>query len=223
MNRFHDSVIRPLLDEHRPRIIVEIGAFDGAHTRRLLEWTRPNDAVLHVVDPAPQFDLTGWSEGSWSLPEDPQCKLWPYRSLEVLPRLGAVDMVLIDGDHNWYTVVRELAALGRRRHWPLVVLHDVEWPYARRDCYFDPDSIPAEFRQPIGHGGVVEGVRELVPDGLNAGAPHALHEGGPRNGVLTALEDFLHVRPDLRAEFVSGNHGLAIVTSYDNPRIPVSP
>ena len=31
---------------------------------------------------------------------------------------------------------------------PLLVLHDVGWPYGRRDLYYDPDDIPASTASP---------------------------------------------------------------------------
>ena len=35
-------------------------------------------------------------------------------SLDVLPKLGPFDFVLIDGDHNWHTVLNELRLLERK-------------------------------------------------------------------------------------------------------------
>jgi hypothetical protein len=52
-----------------------------------------------------------------------------------------------------------------------------------------------------------------VEDGINACFAHALHEGGPQNGVLTAVEDFISNAPfevDFRSLPFFG--GLAILT-----------
>jgi hypothetical protein len=129
-----------------------------------------------------------------------------------------MDAALIDGDHNWYTVYNELGQLRRtsrdaRVPMPVCILHDVGWPYGRRDLYYAPETIPAEFRQEYACAGIVRNERRLVSDGgLNAHLPNAVEEGGPRNGVLTALEDFAaeHDQP-LRTVVLPVHFGLAIV------------
>jgi hypothetical protein len=75
---------------------------------------------------------------------------------------------------------------------PLALCHDVCWPYGRRDLYYEPDAIPAHARQPWRRAGIVPGRAELVDgEGLNAHLCNAVDEGGPGNGVLTAVEDFV--------------------------------
>ena len=81
---------------------------------------------------------------------------------------------------------------------PLLVFHDVCWPLARRDQYAAPDRIPPEHRHPYG-----EDIK-LVPGNpgtAERGLPFewgALEEGGPRNGVMTAIEDFMAEHDGLR-------------------------
>ena len=175
------------------------------------------DAELHVIDPEPQFDPT----------EHERAFVGRYHfhrglSLDVLPTLGPVDAALIDGDHNWYTVSNELRLLaeGARRHGtglPVLVLHDVLWPYGRRDLYYAPERIPAEFRQPYAQAGINPGMKRLHPGkGLNPTMWNAEEEGGPRNGVMTALDDFIagHPRP-LRKLIIPIYFGLAIVVEED--------
>ena len=219
---FWDIVIEPLIEAVDPRVVVEIGALRGDTTIRLLESLNPG-AELHVVDPEPQFD-PGEHErrfaGRYVFHRDP--------SLDVIPHLPPVDLALIDGDHNWYTVYNELRLLdaGARRarsELPLLVLHDVLWPYGRRDGYYGPDRIPAEFRQPCRKAGIKRGQDALVTDGgLNSHIHNADHEGGPRNGVLTALEDFVAERePSVRHVVVNAYHGLAVAA--DGPRLARGP
>ena len=78
-------------------------------------------------------------------------------SHDVLPTLPPADVALIDGDHNWFTVYHELKMLAATSReagapLPLLVLHDVAWPYGRRDLYYEPSRIPEEFRQPHRQG-----------------------------------------------------------------------
>jgi hypothetical protein len=51
---------------------------------------------------------------------------------------------VIDGDHNYYTVLRELRladSVARRDGRPLLAfMHDVGWPCARRDPIMPPTA-----------------------------------------------------------------------------------
>ena len=84
--------------------------------------------------------------------ERPELELVRATSLEALPRIPLPDAVIIDGDHNYYTVSEELRLIGERApgaELPLLLFHDVCWPHGRRDDYFAPELIPAEHRQPL--------------------------------------------------------------------------
>ena len=100
-----------------------------------------------------------------------------------------------------------------------MILHDVGWPYGRRDLYYDPATIPEEHQQPWRRAGVRRGSERLVGAGglgLNADLAHADQEGGPRNGVMTAVEDFVaqHDRP-LRLVTVPALFGLAVLVEEE--------
>jgi hypothetical protein len=188
LHRFWSTVIRPVLAAASPQIVVEVGAGAGAHTRLLTEFCRSHSIELHVIDPAPRFDASRLGDG---------VAFHRQLSLDALPEIGAVDVALIDGDHNWYTVSRELETLqstarSARRPTPLAICHDVCWPYGRRDTYHDPDTIPAEYRHPWERAGIHPGKSALHKGrGLNSHLANATEEGGPRNGVMTAIEDFV--------------------------------
>jgi hypothetical protein len=210
---FWDSVIKPLVEAAAPARVVEIGALRGDTTERLLESLGPTTEV-HVIDPAPQFDPA----------EHAACFGDRYvfhrdLSLRVLEDFPPVDVALVDGDHNWYTVYHELRLLEANATraggpLPVIVMHDVSWPYGRRDGYYAPDQIPPEYRQPCARRGIVRGKSALATDGgLNAHIHNADHEGGPRNGVLTALEDFTAATTRaLRVVVLPIYVGLAIAT-----------
>jgi cephalosporin hydroxylase len=211
-----DVAIAPVLHAAGARRVVEIGALRGETTVRMLG-DLGTDVELHVIDPAPQFDPA----------EHEQAFRGRYHfhrgaSLDVLPTLGPVDAALIDGDHNWYTVYNELRLLAEaaRRHGidlPILILHDVLWPYGRRDLYYAPERIPEEFRQPYARAGINPGMKRLHPrKGLNPTMCNAEEEGGPRNGVMTALEDFIAEHPRLlRTLVIPIYFGLAIVAEED--------
>jgi cephalosporin hydroxylase len=216
MFKLWDVAIAPVLAAGRARRVVEIGALHGDMTRRMLDFLGP-DAELHVIDPAPNFDPAEHEAafaGHYHFHHD--------LSLNVLPTLPAVDAALVDGDHNWYTVHGELTLLAEAARTagqplPLLLLHDVGWPYGRRDLYYEPDRVPEEFRQPWARAGMREGEPGLLrTGGVNPTMCNAVREGGPRNGVMTALEDFLaeHDRP-ARLVVLPLFFGLAIVADED--------
>ena len=206
------TIVEPVLRAAGAKRVVEIGALRGDTTVRLVDLLGP-ESELHVIDPLPNFD-----------PEE-HSRRFPGRyvfhrdiSHNVLPRLPAMDAALVDGDHNWFTVYHELrflreAAEAAGRPMPLLVMHDVWWPYGRRDLYYEPDRIPDADRRPYARRGLLPGRRDLVEKGgLNQHLANALEEGGPRNGVMTALEDFVaeHESP-LRVVVLPLYFGLAIV------------
>ncbi len=114
-----DVAIAPVLEAARVRRVVEIGALRGETTVKMLHDLGP-DAVLHVIDPVPDFDPREHERqfaGRYNFHE--------ALSLDVLPSLEPMDAALIDGDHNWYTVYNELkllAGVARAAGAPLPVL-----------------------------------------------------------------------------------------------------
>jgi len=213
LQRFWTAIVEPVLRARGARRIVEIGSQSGESTRRILEHCAQTGAQLTVIDPLDPANL----EQIRTLLEAHGTHLKGL-SLEVLPGVEPADAYLIDGDHNWWTVFHELELVHAATHeasdpGPVIVLHDVGWPYGRRDLYYDPATIPEAGRHPIVKGGLRIGQSEVRPDdGLNPHLEHADHEGGPKNGVLTAVEDFLAAHPGTyRLWRMPTYHGLAFV------------
>ena len=213
MQWFWDTAVQPLLEAVDARTIVEVGVLEGATTTELIAYAERKDGILHGIDPTPRPGAVALAErhDRFVLHREP--------SLNVLSEIDDVDAALIDGDHNWYTVINELRMLAAKseaqgREFPLTLLHDVGWPYGRRDQYCDPDAIPDQYRQPTESGrGLWPGDDELHDDsGMNIGTTHAVSAGTPRNGVLTAVEDFVS-ESDGRFQLttLTGLHGLGIV------------
>jgi len=207
------DVIVPCLDAAAARSVIEIGALAGDLTRVLVDWAVRSGARVLAVDPSPHRPLIELAS------ESAELQLVRETSLAALPRVELADAVIIDGDHNYFTVTEELRLIEVRapgRELPLVLLHDVCWPHARRDDYFAVERIPEEFRHPVAGsaGGLVPGEPGLRGDGLPYPGS-AAREGGPRNGVLTAVEDFLAGRPELRLAVVPAFFGLGVVWRAD--------
>jgi hypothetical protein len=192
----------------KAKTVSEVGAESGRNTVQLLRWAADHRAVVHVVEPKPLFDVDAL-ERQYSR----FFVMHQAVSLDALPNIARPDVVLLDGDHNWYTVIEELRVLDRvSSGWPITFLHDIDWPYGRRDMYYDPDAIPAACRQPFKRSGIVRGASALTPGGTNAEYANAAHDGGPRNGVLTAVENFMdETQRALELFLVRGPDGLAIL------------
>jgi hypothetical protein len=192
MLAFWPDIIRPLFDAIEPRSIVEIGSEAGRTTRLLLEFACRYGGVVNSIDPGPSFDVAAWQK---EFGENFVFHRLP--SLVGLCGIDRMDVVLIDGDHNWFTVFNELKLIESRcldqgRGLPLILLHDVGWPYGRRDLYYAPEAIPAEHRQPWARKGISPSRSELLDHGgYNAKMCNALKEGGAKNGVMSAVEDYL--------------------------------
>ena len=137
--------------------VLEIGVYHADNTRKLLE-TYPK-MQLTSIDPA------GHENISQLLEEYPtRFNYVQYYSIPFLENNeNEFDVVLIDGDHNRYTVYNELRLIFERfEKFPLIILHDTNHPWGRQDYSYQPSTIP---------------MGEL---------------GGIRQGVLTGVEDFIH-------------------------------
>ena len=213
---FWDVAIAPILEAIRPKRVVEIGALRGDTTKLMLDHL--GDGVeLHVIDPVPDFDPAEHETafpGRYIFHRD--------LSLGALPDMDPMDVALIDGDHNWYTVYNEMKQLsetarGAGAALPVMLCHDVLWPYGRRDLYYDPSNIPAEHRQPYDQLGIARDKSELKKrGGVNPTLHNADHEGGPRNGVMSGIEDFIaeYDKP-IRLIVLPIYFGLAIVVEEE--------
>ncbi|RMG58766.1 MAG: class I SAM-dependent methyltransferase [Deltaproteobacteria bacterium] len=202
-------IIREIIGLYRLPSVVEIGADKGETTMLLIyEKKKGNIGELIVIEPFPSERISAWSEGK-------EIDLRPTRSLEVLPRLPLKDVYIIDGDHNYYTVYHELKVIfGKNkteRKDIVIFCHDVCWPWDRRDMYYDPESIPVEHRHRYTtEMGVVLHDEGVVPGGFG-GFPIAVRRGGPKNGVLTAIEDAISECDDYRFFKVEGIFGLGVI------------
>jgi hypothetical protein len=210
----HRDLIFALLEAAAPASVVEIGSEAGGMTREMCRWAESSGGSFTTIEPFPVVEVRELAAGS------PSFTLVEGRSPEALSSVGGADAWLIDGDHNYWTVTRELEAIYADGRAPLAVLHDVGWPCARRDQYYAVDALPAEAVHPYSYSrGRAPGVAGLVDRGFGGGGEFAvaLDEGGPRNGVLTAVEDFLASRDDLEYAHVPAVFGLGVLWSREAP------
>jgi hypothetical protein len=187
-------------------------------TRRLIDHT---SAIVHAIEPAPGFDQASLS------PDQARLLLYEDRSLSALSALPPVDVAILDGDPNWYTVTNELrllAGVDGSDTPPVIMVHHIGWPFGRRDGYYDPDAIPQAHRSAHAALGLVPGHAAPSADGLALVPFVGLHEHRAHVGVRTAVDDFLAQQPDTwRLVELPGLHGVAILAPRsrltDNPAL----
>ena len=191
MHGLFESHILDILDQRKPKTILEIGVLRGESTLQLLRWCAENRAHLTSLDPVAwegelpeevkrpmegyeykrgQEGFDDWVVHPQGLEEVFRSGLernWTClktRSLDYLasPDFKGFDLYMIDGDHNYYTVTKELETIHQHfKPEDIVLFNDVVGPYATRDLYYDPDFIPPEYIR------------------------------GRKQGVMTAVNDFL--------------------------------
>ena len=110
-----------------------------------------------------------------------------YYPLKKLRNLNNYDAIFLNDDPNWYTVYNELTIINQNNEeFPLVFIINNIFPHKRRDSYMNPKIIPKEFvnsySKVLNYNGIT----------INDNYYHAIKENTSKNGVLTAIEDFLN-------------------------------
>ena len=222
MYRHWDLFIKPALECIKINHIVEVGAEGGLNTENLISYCQHENARLTLIDCYPTERLLSICAGYNDF-----VLIYDEPSLDALRKVVDYEAVIIDGDHNWYTVYNELQLINNtcKGEFPLVFFHDVAWPYARRDLYYTPEQIPREYRHDYKRKGIIPDTSELTDNlGYNESCNNALHEGGPRNGVLTAIEDFInHSNNTFRFATFNGYNGIGVLATEsllnNNPKL----
>lgn len=127
-----------------------------------------------------------------------------------LSNLKNYDVILLNDDPNWYTVYNELNIINETNdEFPLVLICHNKFPNQRRDSYMNPDYIPLEFRNDFSNN------LEYGEVSIHDGFFHSLDENTPKNGVLTAIEDFLNENASISVMDIKLGDGITILY-YDN-------
>jgi len=222
MSEFIDLILGALRLA-KARHVVEIGVEYGGTSNQVAAYVGGVEGSLISIDPAPKPDFLDWVATA------PHVRHIAAPSLEALDEVHEVDAWLIDGDHNWYTVYNELKRIeeiNRRDGRPMLAfLHDIAWPSGHRDMYYAPQRIPDEYRHSYDYdGGAIPDRTALVPGRGFRGMGHfawATHEGGPRNGVRTAVDDFRAEARQIGRPYAFGEvpavFGLGVLFTPDAP------
>lgn len=206
------EIVCACLDAREAGSVVEIGGSAGELTRELADRAARVGGRVAAIEPSPGRELVELAA------QRREVDLIRETSLEALGRIELPAAVIVDGDHNYYTVSEELGMIADRSReggLPLLLLHDVGWPHARRDTYYAPERIPESHRQQmVEDAALAPGEPGVAPAGLRYRWA-ASHEGGARNGVLTAIEDFVARRDGARLAIVPAFFGLGVLWEAD--------
>lgn len=209
-------VLDSLLRSPSVRSVVEIGSEHGGFSKYLMELAATGvlDRVK-IIEPFPVPELVELAEKS-----NGKCAIVDRLSLDALSTMSSHDVYFLDGDHNYYTVLNELNLIFSTNPDALVVLHDVIWPCARRDMYYSPASVPVEHQQAHSFDiAIVPGNPRSERRGFESRGAFAiaLQEGGPLNGVLTAVEDFMSQRDGMKLDIIPVVFGLGVLRRTGHP------
>jgi Methyltransferase domain len=200
------------------RTVVEIGCEWGYLTSALADWLAERSGTVYCIEPYPSAEFRSVVQ------EHAATKLIAAASPAALRQAAPADVYLIDGDHNFWTVSAELEhidtvsrAVGKL---PLILLHDVGWPWGHRDIYYSPTELPADAVRPYTFElGVVPGRSDVVEGGFRSGGTFAiaLEEGGSGNGVLAAVDDFVARKTDYELIVIPSVFGVAVLVPRGEP------
>ena len=185
--------------------VIEVGVESGMASALHLEL---GASAVYGVDPYPDGDVRARFAAMNGL------DLVERASPEGLDELPIGDLYVVDGDHNYSVVYREISWILAHAPNAVVVTHDVLWPWARRDLYYEPSPLGADDRHDPTDDGPTVWHDEVTPAGFVGASTFmaASHAGGERNGVLTAIEDGLSsTDEDWEFEIVPAVFGLGIL------------
>lgn len=168
-NYYDIDVIPIILNQFKVNDIIICGISDKVLLSKIFEYCDEKDAYYTAID-SNDFLEDNFING---------------HILEELPKLNNYDAIFINDDPNWYSVYNELNIIKKNNNFPLVFICNNIFPHKKRDSYMNPNLIPEEFRK--------EYSRELILEGIHIydSFYHATEENTPKNGVQTAIEDFL--------------------------------
>ncbi|MFL6144087.1 MAG: class I SAM-dependent methyltransferase [Labedaea sp.] len=199
------ELFKIIFDSRKIGTVVEVGVESGQVSSMYAEL---GATAVYCVDPQPTEEMQAALAGNDVLHP---VMGWSPAVLDDLP---VADLYVLDGDHNYATVHRELSWLTANAPDAVIVLHDVLWPCARRDLYYQPSMVDPGDRHPDTADGPTVWHDELTPAGfVGLGVSTAARSaGGERNGVLTAVEDAVAEAPDgWRFELVPAVFGMGIM------------
>lgn len=194
------------------KTVVEVGVESGKVSGMYAEL---GASAVYCIEPSPTDELRANLDGNEAL------HLVEKPSPDVFAELPVADLYVLDGDHNYATVSRELEWILTHAPDAVVVFHDLLWPCSRRDLYYQPSALSPEDQHPASTDGPTTWHDELTPAGfVGMGAfTSSVQAGGEGNGVLTAVEDALSrfVDDPWHLELIPAVFGMGVMVRQNAP------
>ncbi|WP_406532114.1 hypothetical protein [Methanobrevibacter sp.] len=216
------GIIPTFLSRFEVEKVLVIGLSNNSILDELITFCIDNHSLLYTIDSEISiYDLIKEEDDSNIVIEyiKENVKHFEESSLNILPNLESFDVVFINGDPNWYTVYNELNLIKKNNsNFPLVFVCNNRYPHKRRDSYMNPDNIPEEYKHeccnnlPI----IFEEDEEIKHAMVEDGFCHAIYQNTPKNGVLTAVEDFLNQNPHLTLLDINPLEGVTLIYKDTN-------
>lgn len=214
-NFFDLSIIPTFLTNFKVTKIVAIGLSNEEIINEIISFCIEQNPTLYAIDPKIDIkDLIKKFENEEKNNFEEKIEYFKEDSLNVLDQFKDYEAIFINGDPNWYTVYNELNLIRKNNfNFPLVFVCNNKYPHKRRDSYINPEKIPEEFKNeccndlPILYEKDEETKRTMVKDGFC----HAIQKDTPKNGVLTAIEDFLKENNSLKLLEVNPLEGVTLI------------
>ena len=194
-NYYSLDIIPIILNRFKVKNIVISGLGEESTVNQILNYCDSNDASYVAIDSKNTFEKEFIQD----------------YTLNVLPNLGGYGAIFLNDDPNWYTVYNELNIIRENNdEFPLVFICHNVFPHKRRDSYINPDIVPTEFRKEYSKKfkyGDVFIIDEFY---------HAIDENTLKNGVLTAIEDFIGENKSIGIMNIKLLNGITILYPKNN-------
>ena len=146
MHRHWKNTILPIIKKIKPTHIVEVGSDTGINTKNILEYCDKNNAKLSAIDPSPNFNVEKFKNKYGN-----KFDFYKDLSLNILPFLETFEVILIDGDHNWYTIYNELKTKLIEKGIPeeeIAFIHEADNETKKKENYDKLSKHESPFRAP---------------------------------------------------------------------------
>ena len=211
MNNFYDIDIIPfILKRFKVNNIIISDLSDKNILHEILNYSNENNASIVSINSNQNIieNIIGNNDDEIIT----QIKYEDEKTLNALANLKDFDAVFLNDDPNWYTTFNELKVIKENNDaFPLVFICNNVFPHKYRDSYNNPDVIPDEFKN--------EYSRELILNNnikIRDDFYHAIEENTSKNGVFTAINDFLDENSSIRLMDIRFLNGITILYPENN-------
>ena len=189
MSNYYDiNAINFIFYRFKVKNVIFIGSFKGIN--QIQEYCNGNNIAYKFIDSN----------------EDKVDNISEHITLNKLNNIQNYDAIFLNDDANWYTIYNELNIIkNNNEEFPLVFICNNVFPNQRRDSYRNPKIIPKEFLNEFSDEFIYNNIS--LYDGLF----HAINENTPKNGVLTAIADFLSENDSIALSNIKFIDGITIL------------